>query len=147
MSSIKKIVIAVSIVVLVSAFTHSTKAIGIDDSNWKTLVTFDQYYQVGDLMLTPGTYQFTLAPGLVSRNVIRIYSVDNRRWVGMVQGINDYRIDTTRMSGFTFTRDANGMPRALEYWFYPGWNRGVKLIYPWTHASGSQSASITRTVK
>ena len=147
MTSIKKIVIAVSVVFLVSAFATSVKAYNMDDANWKTRVTFEEYYQVGDLMLTPGTYQFTLVPGLVSRSVIRIYSVDNRRWVGMVQGINDYRIDTSRMSGFTFTRDANGMPRALEYWFYPGWTRGVKLIYPWKHASGTQSASITRAVK
>ena len=147
MSSIKKVLIAASIVVLVSAFAPSAKAIGMDESNWGTRVTFDEYYQIGDLMLTPGTYEFSLVPNLVSRNVIMVYSVDNRRWVGMVQGVNDYRIDTSKRSGFVFTRDVNGIPRALEYWFYPGWNRGVKIIYSGTHASGAQSASITWTVK
>jgi len=101
MSSIKKVLIAASIVVLVSAFAPSAKAIGMDESNWGTRVTFDEYYQIGDLMLTPGTYEFSLVPNLVSRNVIMVYSVDNRRWVGMVQGVNDYRIDTSKRSGLS----------------------------------------------
>jgi hypothetical protein len=147
MSPIKKVLIAVSIAVLVAVFTPSVKAFEMADDNWRTSVTFEEYCQVGDLTLTPGSYVFSLVPGLVSRNVIRIYSVDNRRYVGMVQGINDYRIDTYKKTGFTFTADANGMPRALEYWFYPGWNRGVKIVYSRSHFSGSLSASNTLAAK
>jgi len=147
MSSIKKVLIAVSIVVLVSAFTPSVKAFEFADANWTTRITFEEYFQVGDLTLSPGTYEFSLAPGLVSRNVIMIYSVDNRRHVGMAQGINDYRIDTSKKNGFTFTRDVNGMPRSLELWYHPGWNRGVKIVYSKSHSSGTLSASSNRAAK
>ncbi len=135
MDSMKKILLTVSIMVLAAGFAFSAKAYGMGDSNWATMITFNEPILVGDLSLDPGTYQFYLTSGPATRNVIMIYNVDDRRWVGMAMGVNDSRMDTTRGSGFTFRESKNGSHKMLEYWFYPGWNRGVKMIYPESQTS------------
>jgi len=130
MNSMKKILLAVSIMVFASGFVFSNRAYGMGDSEWPTMITFNEPILVGDLSLDPGTYEFYLTSGPSTRNVIMVYSVDDGRWVGMAMGINDYRLDTTKGSGFTLRESKNGSRKMLEYWFYPGWNRGIKMIYP-----------------
>jgi hypothetical protein len=147
MGSIKRILIAASIVFLVSSFAPSVKAFGMDESNWPTRITFDEPFQVGNLSLAPGTYEFYLASSPVSRNVIVIYSEDNRRWEGMVMGINVSKKDTPQLSVFTFSEMGADRPQRLEYWFFPEWNRGIKFLYPREEAAGNMSASIAASVK
>jgi hypothetical protein len=144
MVSIKKLLIAAFIAVIVSIIVPSVKAGEPDDSNWPIKVTFSAPVQVGNMVLAPGTYEFRLTSGTVARNVITIFSNDSGRWVGMVMGINDGRVDTSKMTGFTFQNVGSGAPRALEYWFYSNWNRGIKFIYP--HAqSVDKVAAVTNT--
>jgi hypothetical protein len=130
MSSIKKISIAASFAVLALGLAFSLKAYGMDESNWPTQITFDEQLRVGNLSLDAGTYKLYLTSGPVTRNVIMIYSVDKGRWEGMVMGINDQRMDTSTGSGFTFVDRKDGSGKMLEYWFYPGWKRGIKFVYP-----------------
>ena len=130
MNSIKNLLIAVAIVVIVSAFIPNARAGSLDDHNWPTKVTFNSPVQVGDLVLAPGNYEFRLTSGTVARNVVEIFNYDSGRWVGMVMGINDGRVDTSKMTGFTFQSLGAGSPKALEYWFYSDWNRGIKFVYP-----------------
>jgi hypothetical protein len=130
MNSIKKISIAASIAVMVFGFAFSLKAYGMDASNWPTQITFDEPLQIGNLSLDAGTYNFYLASGPVARNVMMIYSVNRGRWMGMVMGINDQRMNGSSGSGFTFIDRRDGSQRMLEYWFYPGWKRGIKFVYP-----------------
>jgi hypothetical protein len=144
MDSIKKLLIAAFIVVTVSAFVPNIKAGEPDDSNWPTKVTFNAPVQVGNMVLAPGTYEFRLTSGTVARNVISIFSNDSGRWIGMVMGINDGRADTSKMTGFTFQDIAAGAPKALEYWFYSDWYRGIKFIYPHTQ-SVDKVAAVTNT--
>ncbi|HTY63984.1 MAG TPA: hypothetical protein VMG30_17180 [Acidobacteriota bacterium] len=94
------------------------------------------------MVLAPGTYDLQLTQGTWARNVVAIYSVDQKRWIGMVMGINDSRQDTSKMSGFTFERIGSDAPVALEYWFYEDWNRGVKFVYP----EGGSVAAMTKSV-
>jgi hypothetical protein len=144
MGSMKKLLIAAFMVVIVAAFVPNVKAGEPDDSNWPTKVTFNAPVQVGDLVLAPGTYEFRLTSGTVARNVITIFSNDSGRWVGMAMGINDGRVDTSKMTGFTFQNVGSGAPVALEYWFYSNWNRGIKFIYP--HAQNvDKMAAVTNT--
>jgi len=130
MSSIKKTLIAVSVLVMASGFTFSIKAFGMGDSSWPTQVTFVEPLRVGDLSLPAGIYDFYAATGPGVRTVIMIYSVDMRRWEGMVMGVNASQLDTRKETGFTFKEDQNGSHKKLEYWFHPGWDRGIKIVYP-----------------
>jgi hypothetical protein len=130
MRSVKSVVIAALIAVIVAVCVPYVKAVEADDSNWPTKITFNEPVQVGELTLAPGTYEFRLTSGTVARNVIAIYSDDRNSWVGMVMGVNDRRVDTSKMTGFTLQDRGANAPKALEYWFYSGWSRGVKFIYP-----------------
>ena len=143
MNSIKKILIAVSFVVIVSASVPAVRAMGLDESNWPTRITFAMPVQIGEMVLAPGSYEFQLTPGTVDRSVVMIYNVDSGRWLGIVMGINVNRVDTTKMSGFTFRDLGKGAPRAVEYWFYRGWNRGIQFLYPHANTADTMAASIT----
>jgi hypothetical protein len=145
MSSIKNLLIAVFVVVISSVIVPGVMAAGLDDSNWPTKVTFSSPVQVGDFVLSPGTYEFRLTDSTVARNVIQIFSNDNNRWVGMVMGINDNRADTSQKTGFTFQDMGAGAPKALEYWYYSNWSRGVKFIYPHTQISQDKIAAVAIT--
>jgi hypothetical protein len=147
MGFIKRILVVASLVVVVSAFVPSVKAAGVGEVNWQTEVIFKAPVQVGNLVLDPGTYEFQLTDGTVARNVISIYSVDQRHWVGMVMGINVARTDISSMTGFTFENLAKGAPNALEYWYYPGWNRGIKLLYSQPSAIHKMAAVIASSAR
>jgi hypothetical protein len=99
--------------------------------------------RIGSMVLAPGTYDLRLTSGTWARSVVAIYSVDQKRWLGMVMGINDSRQDTAKMSGFTFTNIGDDSPSALQYWFYPEWNRGIKFIYPDSHSGGAMAQANT----
>ncbi len=147
MSSIKRILIVVSIAFLVSAVTYSGKAFGMDESNWPTRITLDKPFQIGDLSLTAGTYEFYRGPSFLTTDVVMVYSVDKGTWEGMVKGINVLKEDTPYGTGFTFVQMNNGGPERLEYWFYPNWERGIRITYPDSQPAAMMSASNIRTVK
>jgi len=130
MGSAKKLLVAVSIVVVVS-FIAPSLAVGqgVGESNWPVRTTFASPIQIGPMVLSPGTYEFQLTSGTTCRNVVQIYSVDQQRWLGMVMGVNETRQDTSRRSGFTFENVGGNAPTVLQYWFYPEWNRGIKFVH------------------
>jgi hypothetical protein len=142
MSPLKKMLIAVSIVFIVSAYVPAARAADNDD-NWPTRATFTQPIQIGSMRLDPGTYEFQLSPGTIERNVVMVYSVDRRHWEGMVMGIYDYRTDVNNRNGFTFARKGTSEPEELEYWFYPGWSRGLMFVYPASKSTGNMAAVAT----
>jgi hypothetical protein len=129
MIATKKFLLTASVLVLAAGFACSFQAYGMGESSWPTQITFLEPFQVGDLTFSAGTYKFYLTDGPITRNVVMIYNVDNSRWEGMVMGVHDMRMDTGTGSGFQFIDARDGMPQRLEYWFYPGWKRGIKFIY------------------
>ena len=131
MRSVRNWVIAVSILFAVSVFAPSAVFAQSGDAwDWPVQVKFSEPTQVGSMVLAPGTYDFRLTSGTWARNVIAVYSVDRRQFLGMVMGINDSRQDTSKRTGFTFENIGDNSPRALQFWFYQGWNRGIKFVYP-----------------
>jgi hypothetical protein len=147
MGSIINLLIAAFVVVIASVIVPNVMAAGLDDCNWPTRVTFGTPVQVGDFVLPPGTYEFRLTDSAVARNVIQIFSNDSNRWVGMVMGINDNRADTSQMTGFTFEDRGAGAPKALEYWFYSNWARGIKFVYPRTQGSQDKMAAVSTSAR
>lgn len=128
MRCFKRTFLAISLVILVAATIPAVRAGDSADANWPKYITINESFQIGDLNFSPGTYYFRLTSNTVSRNVMMVYSLDRERWEGIIMGINAYRQDSSdKMSGFTFARQGNSKPIVLEYWFYPGWNRGIKF--------------------
>ena len=127
MSSSNKLVAIAALAVIVTAFVPIVKA-SSDEADWPTIVTFHETVQVGDLVLTPGTYEFQLTHDTLLRNVVMIYSVDRKEWDGMVMGITAYRTNSSDKSTFAFQAGGQGAPEQLRYWFNPGWSRGVEFL-------------------
>jgi hypothetical protein len=127
MNSLNKFSVAAVLAVLFLALVPAVKA---DDANWPTEITFNEPIQVGDLVLTPGTYIFQLVPGAVCRDVVMVYSLDRKQWEGMIMGVRAYRTKALEKSSFTFEDIGKGSPKALQYWFYPDWNYGIEFVYP-----------------
>jgi hypothetical protein len=129
MDSLRKIVIAVSIILMASILVPSVKA---ESGTWKTQVTFDKSVQVGDLTLSPGTYEFRVCRDTINRSIVKIYNMDAGRWEGFVMGIKAEREDHPRMSGFAVETRGHGASNVLRYWFHPGESRGVEFTYAHT---------------
>ena len=148
MGSIKRILIGLSVAAIVSIFVPAVQAQGMDEANWPMKATFDTAVQIGNLVLSPGTYDFRLVPGNWARTVVEVYSEESGRWVGMVMGINSSRVDTSKGSGFTYYyQTAVGGPRLVEYWYYPQWNRGLRFIYPRTQTAGASAVAMARAAR
>ena len=153
MCCLRKITVAGSLLLLLVVAVPAIKADATDDSNWPTTMTLDESFQIGSQVFAPGTYFFQLTPGTISRHFLMVYSIERGRWEGFFKGVYIYRTDAYRHSGFTFENRNAGEPRALESWFYPGWNRGLKFVSSPTQTAGNTkpahtvTAAITRSPK
>ena len=128
MRGLRKVFVFVSLMAFGLLAAPAARAVGLED--WPTTATFDEPIQIGDLVLPPGTYYFKLTPGTVARNIMMIYSMDRRRWEGMIMGIHANREDIDAKGELMFGKKEAGKPAFLEYWFNPDWNRGIQFINP-----------------
>jgi hypothetical protein len=128
MNYIKKSIVSLVFLVVLTTAVPLVYAVGVSNENWPVTMTLDESFQIGNLVFPAGSYFFQLSPGTVSRQVVMVYSLDRSRWEGIVLGINAYRSENQMASGFTFVKHEEGEPKQLEYWFYPNWSRGIKFI-------------------
>src|SRR5579863_9742493 len=103
-----------------------------DEWDKKTTLTIDQPIQVTNTYLEPGTYVFKLANSSSNRNIVQIFTGDQRHIIDTIMAIPNYRLQPTGSSRFAFWETPPGSARALRAWFYPGDNFGQEFRYP-TH--------------
>lgn len=119
--------------------------------NRKTTVTFSQPFEIPGVSvlgsapstLPAGTYVFTLVDSLSDRNVVRIFSRDEKTVHATILAIPNYRLRSTDKTVMTFQERAAGEPQAIRAWFYPGDNSGQEFVYPKKRAL--ELAKITQT--
>ena len=114
-------------VIALSVFALRAKA---DAWDKKTVLTVNEPIQVQDTYLEPGTYVFKLLNSSSDRNIVQIYNRDQNHLVNTVMAINNYRLEPTDRSQFTFYETPRGSARAMRAWFYPGDNYGQEFRYP-----------------
>ncbi|MBI2818277.1 MAG: LPXTG cell wall anchor domain-containing protein [Acidobacteria bacterium] len=107
----------------------------INAQRWdkKTTVTFNQQIEipgVGQQFLPAGTYVFKLVDSLSDRDIVQIFSQDEKRVFATILTIANYRLKTTNKTVMTFRERASGQPEAIRAWFYPGANWGQEFVYP-----------------
>jgi hypothetical protein len=150
MTLFRKVVLAASLMALASVAVPLLWAQGADESNWPVVMTFSQSFQIGTHVFSPGRYFFQLSPGTWARSVVMVYNLDKGCWEGMFNGVNvnrsdayishGFRTDRRIGSGFTFENRGGYDPEALRYWFYPGWERGVKFIDSPAQSAGNSAS-------
>ena len=101
-----------------------------DEWDKLTVLTFNEPVEIPGQVLPAGTYVFKLLDSPSDRNVVQIFTEDQKHLLATVMAIPDYRLEPTGKTVVTFEERASGSPQALHSWFYPGDNSGLGFVYP-----------------
>jgi len=100
-----------------------------DEDNQSTKITFSEAVQVPGRVLPAGTYQFVLASGDSSRDIVRIFNAGGTELFATLQTIPTQRGRETDGTSITLAQRSGGQPDALVSWFYPGMETGHEFLY------------------
>ena len=107
-----------------------------DEYNEKTVVTFSGPVEIPGVhlkgwgVLPAGTYVFKLVDSQSDRNIVQIFSADEKTVYATILAVPNYRLKATGKTVVTFRERPAGQPEALRAWFYPGMNWGQEFVYP-----------------
>src|SRR5438105_3617795 len=124
------LVFAFSITVLCMMFSSTASAQRWDK---KTTVNFSAPVEIPGIsaqVLPAATYVFRLLDSLSDRNVVQIFSKDEKHLFATILAIPNYRLKATSKTVMTFGERKAGDPQAIRAWFYPGDNWGQEFVYP-----------------
>jgi hypothetical protein len=108
-----------------------------DDWNRKTIVTFDEPFEVpgvGAQVLPAGTYVFKIFDSASDRHIVQIFNQAEDHVYTTILAIPNYRLKSTDKTVMTFKERGEGQPEAIRAWFYPGRQWGEEFVYPKTRA-------------
>jgi len=112
---------------LAAWFTPTTRA---DEWDKLTTLTFNEPVEIPGQVLPAGAYVFRLLDSPSDRNIVQIFTEDQKHLLATILAISDYRLDPTDKTVVTFEERAAGLPQAIHTWFYPGDNSGFEFVYP-----------------
>ena len=96
----------------------------------KTIFTFSGPVEIPGQVLPAGTYIFKLAALQSDREIVQVFSKDERHLYGTFLTITDQRLQPADKPIITFEERAAGAPEAVKAWFYPGEDFGHQFVYP-----------------
>lgn len=106
-----------------------------DEWDKATKLTFSEPVEVPGLVLSAGTYWFTLADSQSDRNIVQIWDADRTHLVATTLAVPDYRLQPTGKTVIHFEERPSDSPEAIHSWFYPGANHGEEFVYPKARAA------------
>jgi hypothetical protein len=101
-----------------------------DEWNKKTVLTFNQPFEIPGRVLPAGTYTFELADTMADRHIVRIFNADRSEVIATVMTIPSTRLSPTTETVIKFREMPAGAPEAIRAWFYPGNTIGQEFVYP-----------------
>jgi hypothetical protein len=114
---------------LVGGATWFAPVAKADEWDKQTVLTFNEPVEVPGKVLPAGTYVFRLADIQSDRNVVQVFTEDEKQLLATILAIPAYRIEPTDKTVVTFDERPSGSPEALHKWFYPGDNYGFEFVY------------------
>jgi hypothetical protein len=117
------------ILVMVVAVTAFVPAALADESNQRTQLTFDKPVEVPGHILPAGTYWFVLVNDFSSRDVVRIFSADQKTLYATEMTASAERVESADETLLKFAERESSKPQALLTWFYPGELIGHEFLY------------------
>ena len=107
----------------------ATSSAFADASNRETIVTFTEPVKVPGRVLPAGRYIFKIPDDFNEHNVVEIFSADTNRFVTLVMGSTDYRVDTPNAPVITLEKRPGDDLQSIHSWFYVGDNYGLDFQY------------------
>lgn len=101
-----------------------------DDWDQRTIFTFSGPVEIPGQVLPAGTYVFKLADSSTNRNIVQVYSKNEKHLYGTFLAIPDARLQPAGKPIITFDETPAGSPEAVRAWFHPGENYGHQFVYP-----------------
>jgi hypothetical protein len=129
---IRRAAAMLSCAVLILGFSSILAA---DESDKKTVVTFNAPVELPGKVLPAGTYVFKLLDSAADRNIVQVFDKDETHLYATIPGIPDYHMTTPDKPVVAFEERASNAPEAIKAWFYPGDNYGVQFVYPQDRAT------------
>jgi hypothetical protein len=96
----------------------------------KTIFTFSGPVEIPGQVLPAGTYVFKLADSQSDRDIVQVFSKDEKHLYGTFLTIADERLRPAEKPIITFEERAANAPEAVKAWFYPGDDYGHQFVYP-----------------
>jgi hypothetical protein len=125
-----------SVAVLVSGlmlalFLLAPPAVQSSESDRLTHFMVNQNFEVPGKVLQANTrYVIKLHDLYQNRNVVQVYTDDEKQMLAQFLAINDERMEPADRTTFTFIETQPGYPKPIRSWFYPGRNIGLEFVYP-----------------
>jgi hypothetical protein len=101
-----------------------------DEWDQKTIFSFSGPVEIPGQTLAAGTYVFRLADSSSDRNIVQVFSKNEKHLYGTFLSIPDQRLHPSGKPIITFDERAAGSPEAVRAWFYPGEDYGHEFVYP-----------------
>jgi hypothetical protein len=114
-----------------------------DEWNQRTTFTFSGPVEIPGRVLPAGTYVFKLADSSSDRNIVQVFSKNQKNLYGTFLSIPDQRLKPAGKPIITFDERPAGSPEAVRAWFYPGDNFGHQFVYPKDKAASLAKANNT----
>jgi len=111
-------------------FVVATSTARADQWDKRTTITINGAVQLPTVVLQPGSYVLKLLNSPSDRHIVQVFDGNERHLITTVLAINNYRLEPTGKSVFTFWETPAGYPPALRAWFYPGDDFGQEFAYP-----------------
>jgi hypothetical protein len=124
----------------------------IHASEWnkKTVLTLNETIEMPScctadhtVTLPPGKYVMALVDSTSNRNIVRVFSEDEKTVITTVLAIPNYRLQPTGKTVLQFWEVPAGQNPELRAWFYPGDNFGQEFAYHKQKALGIASYAKT----
>src|SRR5580700_3866999 len=114
-----------------------------DQWDQRTIFTFSGPVEIPGQVLGAGTYVFKLADSTSDRNIVQVFSKNEKHLYGTFLAIPDQRLRPAGKPIITFDETPAGSPEAVQAWFYPRENYGNQFVYPKTKAVALAKANST----
>jgi hypothetical protein len=96
----------------------------------RTYFTFSQPVSLPGVTLPAGTYMFRLAAPYTERKVVQVTDREGRHSYAMFHTMPTTRMNQPLDSEIQFMETAEGMPSAVQAWWYVGERIGYEFVYP-----------------
>ncbi len=100
-----------------------------DEWDQKTIFTFSAPVAIPDQVLPAGSYEFKLVDSTANRNIVQVFSQDEKHLYGTFLTIPEGRSQPSGEPVITFEERPGDPPEAVKAWFYPGDETGHEFIY------------------